>query len=276
MSAFVLFALFGLLAIVLLVGLVTIPNASFGAVASALVAGTALLFNAWQFGQKAETDRSKFALDMAMDGVRRAHGILISSEPAGRLEWINAGRVLARAIRMSKDIRSADHKRAWELFCEEWRIKFYYFTRRSPEYYFGLPEPENYQQKHAKQYADEKIKGLLKASVVETSFDMTLSHSGGTYSTLLSETAIKVIYDFAEYDESWNDPLDDYPRFNDAQVERTKHRSTEGLHVFLYAIRKWLLIGRTVREWADIKRDKSDENEPDIEDNDAFSEKRSP
>lgn len=265
-SAFVVFVIFAGLAVVLLLGLLTTPNATFGGLTAVLVAGAALLFNAWQFGQKADNDRSRFALDMAMDGVRRAHGILAAAEPAARLEWINAGRILARAIRMSKDIRAEDHKTAWELFREEWRIKFYYFTRRSPEYYFGLPEPADYQAQRAKQYGDEKIIGLLKASVVETEFGMTRAHSSGTSSTVLSETAIKVIYDFAEFDETWNDPLDAVESFTDAQIERIRRRDTEGLYVFLYARRKWLVIGHTVKEWAQWKREQDEEDESEMED----------
>lgn len=255
-----------------LVGLIIAPNPALGALTGWLVAGAALLFNAWQYGQKAENDRSRFALDMAMEGVRRAHGILTASEPASRIEWINAGRILARAMRMSKDIRAEDHNTAWELFREEWRIKFLYFLRRSPEYYMGLPEPSGYEQQKVKNYGDDKLIELLKKTAIETEFNMTRSHSSSSANSYLSETAIKVVHDFAEYDESWNDPLDTIEGFTDAELKRVKHRSTQGLYAFLYALRKWLVMGDSVREWQSLKNEDSD---ADIEDEDAFQEDRS-
>lgn len=162
-----------------------------------------------------------------------------------------------------------DHKLAWELFHEEWRIKFYYFTRRSAEYYLGVPEPPGYTQQHAKNYPDDKIVLLLKASAIKNSFVMTGLNSSGSTNSIISETAIKAVYDFAEYDESWNDPLSDVERFTAGEITRARHRS-EGLHVFLYAMRKWSTSGKQVTLRATLNEPRADGSLPHFEDEDEF------
>jgi len=115
-----------------IIGLPSGPQYAAGA-GSAFAAGAAVLFGAWQYGQTDEYTRSKFALDTAMAFVERAHVILDAPPPATRIQWVHAGRVLARAMKMAKALPVATHREAWEQFREEWRIKFYRFLCRSPE-----------------------------------------------------------------------------------------------------------------------------------------------
>ena len=241
--------LFMAIAVALLTGVISLPEGrGFAAsAASAFAAGAAVLFAAWQFGQQDATQRSKFALDMAMDGVQRAYGIISQPGRATRIQWVNAGRVMARAVRTSRNVTAADHKDAWDQFREEWRIKFYHFLTRSPEFYLGLDEPADFNPNKIV-YLDEKLIELLKQTEIKSRFAMQGSSGSGTSNTILSMDSIKPIYDFAEYDEEWQDPLDHTVEFTKQHQATMRNRDMKGLSLVLYALDKWTVLGSKVIE----------------------------
>lgn len=267
LTALILFATFGIAAVVFLVGAGTYPDRdALGSTAGTLAAGAGVFFAAWQWGQQDASQRSKFALDMAMEGVQRAHTILAESKIATRIQWINAARVLARAVQTSKNITSHDHRDAWNQFREEWLIRFFYYLRRSPEYYMGLPEPEDFDPLKLS-YPDAKIKTLLKQTAIESTVDTEHSHRSGSGNSYLEPLSLKVIYAFAQYDADWQDPLDVVERFTTAERKSAGRRDMPGLHIYLDAVRRFETIGGNVKEIRrpDGTRIVSDENTSDFD-----------
>lgn len=253
-AALVVSVLFMAVAATLLTGVVSLPEGrGFAAsAASAFAAGAAVLFAAWQFGQQDASQRSKFALDMAMDGVQRAYAIINQPGRATRIQWVNAGRVMARAIRTSRNVTVADHRDAWDQFREEWRIKFYHFLTRSPEFYLGLDEPTDFNP-NKMAYLDDKLVELLKQTEIKSRFAMQGRSGSGTSNTILSMDSIKPIYDFAEYDEEWQDPLDHTVDFTKQHQVTMQNRDMKGLSLVLYASEKWTVLGSKVIETKKIE-----------------------
>ena len=253
-AALFLSVLFMLVAALLLTGLLSWFDTSGAAAsaASAFAAGAAVFFAAWQFGQQDATQRSKFALDMAMDGVQRTYAIINVPGPATRIQWVNAGRVMARAIQTSKNVTAAGHRDAWDQFREEWRIKFYPFLARSPEYYLGLDEPQEFDPNNMA-YRDDRLIDLLKKTEIKSRFAMQNRSGGGTSSSYLSMLSIKPIYDFAEYDSGWSDPLDAVDDFTKDDEKRMRNRDMKGLSLVLYALDKWTVMGAKVLETKKLK-----------------------
>lgn len=265
-SALVVSIFFMTVSIVLLVGsVVANDNREFLAAAGGTcAAGAGVFFSAWQYGQQDISQRSKFALDMAMEGVRRAYSIIDTPPPPTRIQWVNAGRVMARAVQTSQGIVLADHRDAWNQFREEWRIKFYGYLIRSPEFYLGLPEPEHFDPRNMA-YSDQTIVDLLKKTVIKTKFSMSGLSASGTSNTYLSTSALKAIYDFAQYESDWKDPLDTVPGFTDDELRRLRNRDSPGLHVFLYAMRKFFTLGDSVKRYSELGTEASAADDDDGE-----------
>lgn len=251
-AALVLSVLFMVVAALLLTGLTSLfdaPGAAASA-ASAFAAGAAVFFAAWQFGQQDASQRSKFALDMAMDGVQRTYAIINVPGIATRIQWVNAGRVMARATQTSKNITAADHRDAWDQFREEWRIKFYHFLTRSPEYYLGLEEPADFDP-NKMAYLDDKMIELLKKTEIKSRFAIQNKSGSGTSNSFLSLDSIRPIYDFAQYDE-WRDPLDNVEDFTPSEEKSMMNRDMKGLGLTVYALNKWTVTGSKVIERKNI------------------------
>lgn len=247
-AALVVSIVFMITAVFLLVGSISGANREYLAAAGGTcAAGAGVFFAAWQYGRQDAASRSSFALQMAMDGVRRAYAIIDISGPATRIQWVNAGRVMSRATQTSKNIRERDHKDAWDQFREEWRIKFFHFLTRSPEYYLGLAEPADFDPTKIA-YLDEKLIELLKQTEIKSRFAMQSSSGSGTSNSYLSLKSIKPIYDFAQYDDEWRDPLGTVQDFTAQDKKAMMNRDMKGLSLTIYALNKWTVFGSKVIE----------------------------
>jgi hypothetical protein len=251
-AALVVSVLFMVFAVLLLTGVLSAPaGGDFATAGGAFAAGAAVLFAAWQYGDSNDYTRSKFALDTAMEFVERSYRIINVPPPATRVQWIHAGRVLARAMKMAKTIHVREHREAWEQFREEWRVKFSNFLRKSPEYYLGLEEPADFDPNRMA-YLDDKLIDLLKQTNIKSRFAMQHRSGGGTSMSYLSTRSIKPMYDFAQYNDGWEDPLDDLENFTEEDRESLMRRDYKGLGLMIYALKKWQVFGSKVIETAKI------------------------
>lgn len=207
--------------------------AGFGTVA-------AICFALFQFTQERKFQRSRFALDMAMDGVERSHAVLTSTDPATNVSWVNGARLLLHAEALSRSISEDEHKAAWTLFKEEWRIKFYALTLLPAEYFFGLPLPAAAIPTNA-DYSDQHLKGMMERSAYEPTIVMTGRQGSGSRDRMLSVRALKVIFDFAQFPEDYRatDPLQAAGDFTQADRDRMDISSLWGLFAYLHARDRW-------------------------------------
>lgn len=204
---------------------------------------SAVLFALYQFVRQWVHARSKFSLDMAMAGVQRAHAIIGEASPTSRIGWINAARVMSRALKTAANVSEQDHLDAWELFREEWRITFYYVLLRSPEYFFGLPEPPNYEDANA-HYDDATVRRLMGQQIAHRATSRSGRSSEGSGFRMLDTASIKVFYDFAKFPSDYADPMD-RERFSPQEIDRVE-RDMFGLSVFLRAARRYYTVGNQV------------------------------
>lgn len=206
--------------------------AGFGTVA-------AICFALFQFTQERSFQRSRFALDMAMDGIERSYAVLTSTDPATNVSWVNGARLLLHAEALARSISEDEHKAAWNLFKEEWRIKFYDLTLLPAEYFFGLPVlaalPMN------ADYGDERLREMMERSAYEPTIVMTGRLGTGSRDRMLSVRALKVIFDFAQFPEDYraSDPLQAAADFTQADRDRMDISSVWGLFAYLYARDRW-------------------------------------
>lgn len=215
------------------------------ATASAGFATVAAIFlGLYQFQHQGLSDLSKFALEMATAGVQRAHTVLREDKPTRNIAWVNAARLLSRSQDTATGITEQDHVHAWELFHEEWRIRFHEFLRCGPRYYFGLDTCDAYQKDIV--IDDEAVRQMLVDSARVTKVEIDGFSSTGFSDTILVERAIRVIYEFAKAPANWTNHLAGRSAFTSDQVEDLNMQGMNGLLAFIKIRRKYDLVDGTV------------------------------
>jgi len=101
-------------------------------------------------------------------------------------------------------------------------------------------------------YLDDKLIELLKQTNVKSRFAMQNSSGSGTSMSYLSMHSVKAIYDFAQYNDGWEDPLSEVERFTDEERKSMMRRDMKGLGLTIYALDKWQVFGSKVVETAKI------------------------
>jgi hypothetical protein len=189
----------------------------------------------FQFQRQSTIANSKFALDMAMSGIERSHQVITTNATARNIAWVNGARILLRALAVANDIREPEHRSAWELFKEEWRIRFHALIDQQAEYYFGLPAAPSYAN-HI-DYSDDRLAKLMLESSREMS--ITLEGRSGTENpnTMLNLRALKAVFDFARFPENYRDTdvLQAVGEFSKADIDALDIGSRWGLFAYLRA-----------------------------------------
>lgn len=199
---------------------------------------SAVFFALHQFAVRWQGDASKFALDMAMQGVRQAYEVISAQNPPTNVSWVNGARLLLRAETVARNIAEPDHKDAWDLFKEEWRIKFAAIISSPAEYFFGLA-PDSQADPLDIDYSDERLEDMMLRASLQSTIKMTNRSGMGSDHTMLSLRALKVVYDFAKFPPEYqnSDFLNTVGDFTQEDIDQLDILSRWGLFAYLRARR---------------------------------------
>jgi len=191
-----------------------IPQKPFGHL-PALAISTAALIALLAYSRGKKQSRSEFFFKQASAGLDEAYKLL-SDQNNDRVIWVRAARTLLQARKIAKDIQLEEYQRAYHLYEQKVRHSFYLALtipgqnpgQRQPlpaHFFFGLPDWKA--DSDAKTKLDEvaiKASNPIEAySIVIDEVPPDPPHSP------LSEESVVAIFDFLEYPEDYENPLDE-------------------------------------------------------------------
>lgn len=205
------------------------PNVA-AAVAAGFGTTAAVSFGIFQHFYSEETNRSERNLEAARRGIQQAWEVLSNDSPTRNMAWVNAARLVLRSQKLALQITRNEHRSEWNLFVEEWKIRFLPFLTASHEYYFGYGSFEEFSP-------SLELSNLDIAKIAEAVDQVTSLSIGGYSSTLYSDTqvrerAIKVIIDFTSIYDPADDPIQDHDELSEGDLWNISSRHLNGLFVF--------------------------------------------
>lgn len=162
---------------------------------------------------------------------------------------------MLRSQNLASKLTEKEHKEEWNLFVEEWKIRFIRHLSYGHEYYFGYGLKSNFPD-DIKLGHEELLEIAESAARVQT---VEFPNVGSTrYSNrFLKETAIAVIYDFTRiYDEN-DDPIRSAREFQASDLYSPHLSNLHGLWTYLSIRTKFIIDGADVRERKQIEDDSS-------------------
>jgi len=200
-------------------------------VSTAGLALTLALFGfIWQiyaYFRQGQYDKSAFRLASALDAFEEAHKLL-RDKNNDRVIWITAARALGRGTRIASGITEEVHKDVLEVQRDRYRLIFGVILGFDNQgvtgsFFYGAPDDIvdiDDAAKHASK--DEKGRPQLRN---------------------LSEKTLKVIWDFAQFPDRYEDPISDVSEFSEKDVNNDfKILSYPGLFEFLRHYRKFISV----------------------------------
>lgn len=217
---------------------------------------SAVLFALYQFSAQWTSEASRFALNLAMQGVQQAHAVIVAQKPPTNIAWVNGARLLLRAQSVAENIEDEVHKAAWDLFKEEWRIKFHHLIAAPAEYYFGLPEIPD-PEPHDLDYTDERLQAMMRRASYQPTIKMTGRSGHGSEDTMISPTALKIVFDFTRYptDYEKSDRLRSAGSFSQVDIDELDMLGRWGLFAYLRARKKYGVAFGKVYSYDQVERE---------------------
>jgi hypothetical protein len=188
--------------------------------AGVLIALAAQLFTQSKSIKEAQEKRSLFYLDSCVKAFEEARNLL-SDGNNSRVTWIEAGRALVHALELAKEVTEDQHKRVLELH----RLKYRGFfgaliTDKPPAFFYG-GDPTLSIEEAAKQ---SSIGAMRNGRPLITDVK------------LLSEKALRAVWEAAQWPEHYQDPLGDGFKTHEVEGLRLLY---PGLHGFLEHKLQW-------------------------------------
>lgn len=155
--------------------------------------------------------RSEVLFARASDGFRTVVGLL-SDQNNSRIIWIQAARMLLRAVELGREIHAEEYKIAYELEVERTRNDLYKALslpddkskgRRPlpPQFFYGIDD-------WAK--CETLDEAAIRASQEVKAYSVTIDAVPPRANLLpLAPRSVSAIFDFIQYPKNYDDPLDD-------------------------------------------------------------------
>lgn len=202
-------------------------------------------FAVYQFFRVQRISSSERRLDAAQRGVRQAYEVLQNERPTRQIAWVNAARLILRANALADSLTEDVHDREWRLFVEEWRVAFLEFLQADHTYYFGIGPFERFPDYINISHVD--LEDIAERVADERSITID-GYSSSLYSDfILSERAIKVIYEFSRSYDPDDDPILSRQIFSELDIEDVGNSHLNGLIAFLRIRRRYSFSGGEYR-----------------------------
>ena len=175
------------------------------AVVATIIALVGFFWQIYTYFKKGQYDKSAFRLTSALDAFEEARKLL-QDKNNDRVKWVTAARALQRGVRISSGITEEVHKDVLEFQRDRYRLIFgdilgYYNHEINGGFFYGAP-PEIIDIGEAARYSTrrEEDRPQLRA---------------------LSENTLKIVWDFAQFPDGYDDPVSDVNGFSEQDTSDT-------------------------------------------------------
>lgn len=169
----------------------------------ATVALTGFFLQIYIYVTQKKYEKSGFRLTAALDAYEEAHKLL-QDKNNDRVKWVTAARALQRGVRIAAGITEQVHKDVLEVHRDRYRLIFgdilgYYNQDITASFFYGA-SVDMVDIKEAAEYSSKRGNGepMLRT---------------------LSETSLKIIWDFAQFPVDYEDPISDIKAFSGEEVD---------------------------------------------------------
>ncbi|TAL16443.1 hypothetical protein EPN96_09120 [bacterium] len=144
--------------------------------------------------------KSKFYLEECVSAVEKVDKML-SDSPYDRAIWNGAARILKRVNDLSSNITNNDHRKIYEIELDNWRHTLSRFLDLPSVAYYGYDplQGEISLDEAARLATRQRVQGVPELRTI-------------------SESAIRRLYEFTEFPETYEDPLDGVERFSEREI----------------------------------------------------------
>jgi hypothetical protein len=183
----------------------------------------------WQINaylMQAQYDKSAFRLTSALDAYNEAYKLLHDNND--RVVWIAAARTLERGTSIASGITEEVHKDVLQAKLDQYRLQFgnilgYNNPEVTASFFYGAPNDIVNIDEAAKHSSDD--------------------YNGRPQLKNLAEESLKIIWDFAQFPDGYNDPIPHGKRFSDKEVKNIFNRLPyPGLIEYLKHTRKFISV----------------------------------